>query len=67
MSEIKYFSTTKTDPPSVIRSGPDGDEVFVKGRWKPTGSVLAYRYGLDDHVDEITEPEARRLAPDAFA
>lgn len=67
MSDIQYFTSDKFEPAAVLRRSPTGDEAFVNGEWRPTTSIIDYMAGNDDHVDEITEAQARELAPAAFA
>lgn len=63
-----YFVTTTPTPPMVLRTTPENHhEAFLRGAWTRTNIIMAYFAGEDNSVDPITETEARKLAPDAFA
>ena len=36
------------------------------GKWKPTTMIIDYDFGHNVFVDDISEAQARKLAPDAF-
>lgn len=69
--KVRYYSSTRFEPTALLRrtEGPDGptDEAFVNGAWRPSKSISDYMVGNDDHVDDLTEAQARKLAPAAFS
>jgi len=62
-----YFKSERSTPASVLRRVDYVDEAFRGGQWKPTKEIVDWMAGHDDYVDDISEAEARRLAPAAFA
>jgi hypothetical protein len=64
---VQYFTSTKFTPPALLRRDAQGDQAFVNGQWRPTTSIVDYMAGNDDHVDDVSEADARKFAPQAFA
>jgi hypothetical protein len=67
VTDVRFFTSSKFTPPALLRRTGMTDEAFVDGVWRPTKSIVDYLFGNDDHVEEISEDEARRFAPAAFA
>jgi hypothetical protein len=62
----EYFTSDKYTPPALLRRVDNVDEAFVKGKWRPTPSIVDWFFGNDDFVSQVTEAEARAFAPAAF-
>lgn len=65
--QTRFFVSSKFTPPALLRRQGMTDEAFVNGAWQPTKSIVDFMFGNDDHVEEISEAQARKFAPDAFA
>jgi hypothetical protein len=64
---IRYFLDSMwAPPPMVMRRIGNRDEVWVGGKWQPTKAIIDWMYGHNDWLDEVTDNEARAVAPDAF-
>lgn len=62
----KYYRDERV-PQTLLRRQNNVDELFsATGEWVPTKLIVDYEFGNNDHVDAITESEARKLAPRAF-
>lgn len=64
----KYYIQTRTN--TLLRHQPSGrDEAYGSAihAWSATDDVMAFMAGEDSDVEEITEAQARKLAPAAFA
>jgi hypothetical protein len=66
MTDTRYYLDTMTKPILLRRITGHVDEKFMGGRWKPTMMIIDYESGHNDFVDDISEAQARKLAPDAF-
>ena len=67
---IQYYLDTKPTTPLLLRRTRDIgvsclDEAFFD-EWLPTDIIGAYMVGRNDWVDDISEAQARRVAPAAF-
>ncbi len=71
MADDKFYRVEMLAPraPLLLRRRMDDyvDEIFRDGEWQPTGIITDYMYGHDDDVERISEQEARKLEPTAFA
>ena len=63
---VRYFTSDAYHPPTLLRRVDFVDEAFVSGVWRPTDKIIDWQFGHDDWVDEVTEDQARTLAPAAF-
>lgn len=65
-----YFKDTMPSPPHLLRRVSDSaglrDESLIDGKWRPTSLIASAMAGHQDYVDEITEAQARKLAPAEF-
>lgn len=60
-----YYTSTVTE--ALYRRTGAIHEVFTKDGWKPTDAIIAHMVGEDNHMSEITEVQARGIAPSAFS
>ena len=66
MIDTRYYVDTMVTPILLRRRKGRVDEKFMGGKWKPTTMIIDYDFGHNVFVDDITEAQARKLAPDAF-
>ena len=66
-TQVRFFAREMFSPPTLLRRSDGTDETFVNGQWAPTKAVVDWMVGSDDFVTEISESQARKLAPAAFA
>lgn len=62
----RFFVWTMPDPPMLLRRRDFVDEIWRDGAWHPTGKIVDFLAGNEDNVDDVTEAQARRIAPAAF-
>lgn len=63
-----YYEDTATDPPLLLRlTDHKKGEVWDDGHWVRTGLLLDAFTGHNFAVESISEADARKLAPAAFA
>lgn len=68
VTETRYFVDEKFATPTLLRRSPDfRDEALIEGTWQATTEVIEYMAGNNDFVTEISEAEAQRREPAAFA
>lgn len=60
-----YYTSTVTE--ALYRRTGAIHEVFTAIGWKPTDAIIAHMVGEDNHMSEITEAQARGIAPSAFS
>ena len=61
----RYFTSTISG--ALFRRGvSEVDQVFVRGTWRPTEEIMRWMIGSADDVDEVTEVQAKAIAPGAF-
>lgn len=65
VAAAKFFHSTATR--AVYRRQGGEDRVFAQGEWKPTTTILDYMVGEDDDLEPVTESQAKKLDPQAFA
>ncbi len=68
---VRYYTDTQPELPLLLRRTEDStgitDEAFRDGQWVRTPLIIAYMAGRNDWVEDVSESQARRLAPaDAF-
>jgi hypothetical protein len=66
MIDTRYYVDTMVTPVLLRRRKGRVDEKFMGGKWKPTTMIIDYDFGHNVFVDDISEAQARKLAPDAF-
>ena len=66
MIDTRYYLDTMATPILLRRRKGRVDEKFMGGKWKPTTMIIDYDFGHNVFVDDISEAQARKLAPDAF-
>lgn len=54
-------------PALLLRRTDTADESFLNGKWQPTKLIIDYMFGHEDNVSDISEQDARKLVPAAFA
>ena len=60
-----YYETSMS--PTIFRSKGPVHEVFTKRGWEDDGgSIIAHMVGEENNLSEITEAQARAIAPAAF-
>jgi hypothetical protein len=62
----RYLTVDRLGEPVLLRRIEQRDEKFMDNRWQPTLMIIDYEAGHNDFVDETTEEQARRIAPDAL-
>jgi hypothetical protein len=66
MIDTRYYVDKMATPILLRRRTGHLDEKFMGGKWKPTMMIIDYDFGHNVFVDDISEAQARKLAPDAF-
>lgn len=64
--QVRFFKSTQPAQPLLLRRTGITDEAFLRGQWQPTKVIVDFMFGNDDFVEEISEAQARQLAPAAF-
>lgn len=70
MDEVRYFESTLTDPPTLLRRSGVVDEAFIAGEWRHSEQILRHMFGKSPewlYVEPIATARAQELAPAAFA
>ena len=67
MADTRYYVDRMPNPPLLLRRVGYRDESFLRGEWQLTPLIIDYMFGHNDFVDEISEAQARKIAPAAFS
>jgi hypothetical protein len=62
-----FYADTATEPPLLLRLIDNMGQVWDDGKWVPTRLLMDAFAGHNFYVESVSEAEARKLAPAAFA